>query len=102
MRVTSLLFIAWICVSGLVHPPLPVRAQTLARTVATLQSVPERRGDLALASPDWWRDGKKRFHQLALCALASANVTYTLLVGFSGVGAAIGFTAALLGVVMCL
>jgi hypothetical protein len=56
----------------------------------------------APASPSWWQQSKKRFHELALCALASANVTYTLLVGFSGVGGAIAFTAALLGVVMCL
>jgi len=99
---TRILLAACLLSSCLWFQPAPLRAHTLRRPASALQSAAARGARTAPASPAWWREGKKRFHQLALCALASANVTYTLLVGFSGVGAAIGFTAALLGVVMCL
>ena len=50
----------------------------------------------------WWRERQKRFQELAVCALSSANVTYLLLTGISGPGAVIGFSVSLLGVIVCL
>ena len=50
----------------------------------------------------WWQERKKRFQELALCALSSANVTYLLLAGFSGAGGAISLAIATVGVLVCL
>ena len=50
----------------------------------------------------WWSDHKKRFQELAICALASANITYMLVAGFTGPGAVIGFLVSAVGVAVCL
>lgn len=56
----------------------------------------------AITGAGWWQERKKRFQEVAVCALSSANVTYLLLTGFSGPGAVIGFSVSLLGVIVCL
>ena len=100
MRMKHFLLALCLTATGLLTQAAPLRAQSLPHAAPTVLGVtgPSEQ----TSSREWWRERKKRFHQLALCALASANVTYTLLVGFSGVGAAIGFSAALLGVILCL
>ena len=44
----------------------------------------------AIRGAGWWGERRKRFHELAVCGLAGANVTYLLLAGVSGPGAVIG------------
>ena len=56
----------------------------------------------AITGAGWWSERKKRFQELVVCALSSANVTYLLLTGISGPGAVIGFSVSLLGVIVCL
>jgi hypothetical protein len=50
----------------------------------------------------WWSERKKRFQELAICALSSANVTYILIAGFTGPGAVIGFLVSVVGFAACL
>jgi len=50
----------------------------------------------------WWQQHKKRFQELAACALGSANLTMTLIVGVSGPAAVPGLIASGIVVLMCL
>lgn len=50
----------------------------------------------------WSRERRKRFQEVAMCALSGGNVTYLLLTGISGPAGVIGFAASLVGVIVCL
>lgn len=102
MRLSHAVLAAWAMACCLLLQPVELRARSFRSATMTAQAQGRSHRSVTVSSPSWWRERKTRFHQLALCGLASANVTYTLLVGFSGFGAVIPFTAALLGVVMCL
>ncbi len=99
---------------GLLACLLLVATFAAARQVATGDAAPPSAGVTfdAGAAPaqelvdargaGWWSDHKKRFQELAICALSSANVTYILVAGFTGPGAVIGFLVSVVGVAVCL
>ena len=102
MRLKRFFLAACVSAGCLFAQPPALGAHSIEGRTPVLQTAAGPHDSDEVASPAWWKEAKKRFHTLALCGLASANVTYTLLVGFSGFGAAIGFATALLGVAMCL
>ena len=97
------------CTAATPHPdPLPAPAPLLVQAPAALApclgpAAPGPPADtVAIGGGGWWGERKKRFQEVAVCALSSANVTYLLLTGISGPGAVIGFSVSLLGVLVCL
>jgi len=50
----------------------------------------------------WWERNKARFQELAVCALASADITVAFIAGVSGPGGVLGLAAAAVAVAMCL
>ena len=50
----------------------------------------------------WWERNKARFQELAVCALASADMTVAFIAGVSGAGGVLGVAAAAVTVAMCL
>jgi hypothetical protein len=50
----------------------------------------------------WWERNKARFQELAVCALASADMTVAFIAGVSGPGGVLGLAAAAVAVAMCL
>ena len=50
----------------------------------------------------WWERNKARFQELAVCALASADITVAFIAGVSGAGGVLGVAAAAVAVAMCL
>lgn len=71
--------------------------------LSTWEAGPSPTQDLAeTPGGGWWSDRKKRFQELAICALSSANITFLLVAGFTGPGAVIGFMVSVVGFAVCL